>query len=326
MSQEQGGIVTDALAERITSRAERALFVMQDDGATFRVHPAAAVFPMLADDELRELAADIAANGLHHDIALDSEGRIVDGRNRYAACRIAGVEPTFVTVPPDTDVLAYILSENIRRRHLTKGQQAMAIAELLTLEEGKRTGARARTLESNVSEGHVSQATTIRRYASDLAPKVLAGTEPFDSAYQVARTRKRQHDDEQAAAEREANTDRIELERLRRVAPDIAADVPHRLSVREAVALHASRESAAREQRISMASSGERAYLFFDPGSRATPAERAVEIAAFLDPAAIPTRPDFSPERTERIGRTVLALAALLREAEESPRGHAARR
>ena len=62
------------------------------------VHPVAALFPMLADDEIEELAADIKARGLLQPIVLDAEGRVLDGRNRLAACEIAGVEPTFVTL------------------------------------------------------------------------------------------------------------------------------------------------------------------------------------------------------------------------------------
>jgi ParB-like chromosome segregation protein Spo0J len=55
------------------------------------VHPIAALFPMLADDELEELAADIKARGLLQPIVLDAEGRVLDGRNRLAACEKAGI-------------------------------------------------------------------------------------------------------------------------------------------------------------------------------------------------------------------------------------------
>src|SRR5580765_7417191 len=90
-----------------------------------RVHPAAAVFPMLSDDELQDLAEDIKVNGLLHPITLDAEGMLIDGRNRLAACKLAGVEPTFTTLNGH-DPVAFILSANIQRRHLSKGQQAAA--------------------------------------------------------------------------------------------------------------------------------------------------------------------------------------------------------
>ena len=52
---------------------------------------------MLADDELDELAADIKARGLLQPIVLDAEGRVLDGRNRLAACKKAGVKPDLIT-------------------------------------------------------------------------------------------------------------------------------------------------------------------------------------------------------------------------------------
>jgi ParB-like chromosome segregation protein Spo0J len=62
------------------------------------VHPVAALFPMLADDELEELAADIKARGLRLPIIRDKEGKtLIDGRNRLVACEKAGVQPDFIT-------------------------------------------------------------------------------------------------------------------------------------------------------------------------------------------------------------------------------------
>ena len=62
------------------------------------VHPATALFPMLADDELEELAASIKARGLRFPIIRDKEGKtLIDGRNRLVACEKAGVQPDFIT-------------------------------------------------------------------------------------------------------------------------------------------------------------------------------------------------------------------------------------
>jgi hypothetical protein len=58
-------------------------------------HPAADRFPLLAGDDLAELAEDIRANGLLEPIWLWNEVDVclwlLDGRNRVAACKIAGV-------------------------------------------------------------------------------------------------------------------------------------------------------------------------------------------------------------------------------------------
>ena len=67
--------------------------------STRRCTPAAAVFPMLADDELRELADDIRVQRAVAPILLDADGVLVDGRNRLAACNLAGVRPRFESCP-----------------------------------------------------------------------------------------------------------------------------------------------------------------------------------------------------------------------------------
>jgi hypothetical protein len=68
-------------------------------------------------EPLDELAEDIKANGLREYIRLWQD-KIIDGRNRYAACRIAGVEPTYKDVKfRDADAaLAYVISRNLKRR------------------------------------------------------------------------------------------------------------------------------------------------------------------------------------------------------------------
>src|ERR1700674_2668677 len=91
------------------------------------VHPVAALFPMMSDEELDELAADIKANGLLNPIVLDEKGILIDGRNRQEACRRAQVEPTYAALN-GADPVAFIMSANVSRRHLNKGQQAMAVA------------------------------------------------------------------------------------------------------------------------------------------------------------------------------------------------------
>src|SRR5262249_60772973 len=57
------------------------------------VDPAAELFPLMQGKELEDLAANIQANGLINPIPTH-KGVILDGRNRYRACLLAGVRPT----------------------------------------------------------------------------------------------------------------------------------------------------------------------------------------------------------------------------------------
>jgi ParB-like chromosome segregation protein Spo0J len=99
------------------------------------IHPAAEAFPLMSESELRELADDIKTNGLAHAIVRDA-GMILDGRNRLAACEIAGVEPRFEEYT-GKDPVAYVISANIHRRHLTTDQKREVIAKLLKADPSK---------------------------------------------------------------------------------------------------------------------------------------------------------------------------------------------
>jgi hypothetical protein len=59
-------------------------------------------------------------------------GKILDGRNRWLACRSADVEPVFREYEGDQPV-QYVLSMNLRRRHLTISQRATVAADLANL-------------------------------------------------------------------------------------------------------------------------------------------------------------------------------------------------
>lgn len=92
-------------------------------------HPIADIFPMLSDDDLRGLSADIKANG-QRDPIIVFQGKILDGRNRYKACDLAGVVPRTTDFKGSkTEAMIFVWSTNFHRRHLTSSQAAMAVAE-----------------------------------------------------------------------------------------------------------------------------------------------------------------------------------------------------
>lgn len=159
-----------------------------------KVHPVADLFPMLADDELKELAEDIKARGLLQPIVLDAEGRVLDGRNRLAACELAGIEPTFATFDGD-DPDGYALSVNIARRHLTKGQQAMVVARALLVSNNSQESA---ANSAGLKQSRIAYAVTVRDHAPDLMEAVVSGAMGLDKAYEVARQRKTEADSVEA--------------------------------------------------------------------------------------------------------------------------------
>src|SRR5579871_127885 len=100
-----------------------------------KTHPAAEAFPPLEGLEFDALVADIKSHGLIHPITL-FRGKILDGRNRYRACTEAKVEPRFVEFDGD-DPIAFVVSANIKRRHLDESRRAMIAARLANMSEGR---------------------------------------------------------------------------------------------------------------------------------------------------------------------------------------------
>lgn len=113
-------------------------------------HPLANIFPWLegaANDALRE---DIRQNGIREPIVF-FDGAILDGRNRYQCARDLGIaypRREFGSDPLDgTDPLAFVISLNLTRRHLTESQRAMVAQRLENMQHG---GSRQREQDANL--------------------------------------------------------------------------------------------------------------------------------------------------------------------------------
>lgn len=99
----------------------------------YRIHPALAIFPWVDDDVFAGIVDSIARHGLISPIMLTHDRKtMVDGRIRYRACEVAGVEPRFETLPErytELMILDYIVSMNGARTHLTPDQRAVIEAD-----------------------------------------------------------------------------------------------------------------------------------------------------------------------------------------------------
>ena len=99
----------------------------------YNFHPACLAFPLLPDAELSELAEDIKLRGLLQPVVV-FRGQILDGRNRLAACEMAGVPPRFTEWPGGGSPVEWVISTNLHRRHLTASQRAVVALDILPLD------------------------------------------------------------------------------------------------------------------------------------------------------------------------------------------------
>jgi hypothetical protein len=101
------------------------------------VHPIAEVFPMLDDASFEQLCADIAAVGLQRQLVV-WRGELIDGRNRMRALIQLGRDPGEYcrALADDADPVAFALSANLHRRHLTESQRAMIGQRVKELRSG----------------------------------------------------------------------------------------------------------------------------------------------------------------------------------------------
>jgi N6-adenosine-specific RNA methylase IME4 len=98
-------------------------------------HPLEGIFPLMEGQEFDDLVADIKVHGQHEPIVIYQD-QILDGRNRYRACVAAGVECASVPYTGN-DPLGYVISLNLKRRHLNDDQRRMVAARLANFGRGR---------------------------------------------------------------------------------------------------------------------------------------------------------------------------------------------
>jgi ParB-like chromosome segregation protein Spo0J len=137
---------------------------MMVEQSAIRVHPLSDIFPAMPDAEYKQLAKDIARNGLLEDILLFDE-QILDGRHRYRACIDNDIEPRFRKYEGD-DPVGVALALNLHRRQLTAGQRALIAAELADEKPG---GARVRAQKCALTHAEAAELCSISARQVDKA-------------------------------------------------------------------------------------------------------------------------------------------------------------
>lgn len=163
-------------------------------------HELASIFPMMTEKEMAVLADDIKTNGLQNPIILH-DGKILDGRNRYEACRIAGKEPDFVNYTGD-DPFRFIISLNLHRRHLDESQRAVIASRVANMTPGRKWESNSADLRNNisqpeaarlfnVSERMIQTVKAIERDAPERIADIEAGHMTATKVYTLIKTEER---------------------------------------------------------------------------------------------------------------------------------------
>lgn len=260
-------------------------------------HPAAGIFPLMGEEELKALAADIREHGQRHPIVRDGDGLIVDGRNRLAACELAGVEPRFEDVN-GSDALALVVSLNVKRRNLTAAQRAIAAAEAwdqVAVKNDRRRDVLA--VMFDVSTGYVQQARALVERDPAGAEQVKAGVVSLREAY-----------DDLMRRDGRARSQVSDLQRLRAEHPDLAEAVGSDvLELREA--LERAEERAEEERKLRYAATMnviDGLRLLEQPSSP----DDAARAAALIDEDMAAARGEkITPERLRQVATFTSALA-----------------
>ena len=221
------------MTEQIMGGAGAALQVTPDAPTTeplsgtalegYPIHPAASLFPMLGATEMASLAADIAARGLLNPIVL-ANGAVLDGRNRLVACHISRIDPRFEEWrDPGCGPTAWVISQNLHRRHLNESQRAMIADSLATLGDGVRADRQGSSIDAptqdkaaellKVGRAQVQRARKVREQA---APETVKAIENGEKTITAAL---REIKEEKREARREENRAAISGADIRQAVP-----------------------------------------------------------------------------------------------------------
>lgn len=163
-------------------RPSGAVVTIGTGGNRIKVHKAADVFPLLEGKAFEELCQSIERNGLLHQIVVDRDGILLDGRNRFLACEKVGVHrgKSIVFGGGPEAQLDYIADVNMVRRHLTAKQRKDIAVDMVPLyADAAKQRQRAGTLASDDAKGKATEkAAKAMGLSTSTVERALAATKP----------------------------------------------------------------------------------------------------------------------------------------------------
>jgi hypothetical protein len=188
----------------------------------FALHKFCEIIPPCTEKEYAELKADIKDNGLRLPIKI-FDGKILDGRSRYQACVDLEAEGHPVEFKQEVffsstkevsadDALHYVISMNVKRRHLSASQRAVIFAKLVTTKLG---GDRSVILPTEITQELAAKLAGVATKTVTDAVKVLERPElakkVLDGELAVATAAKQIREEEEAEKKQsEASKDGVE--------------------------------------------------------------------------------------------------------------------
>jgi hypothetical protein len=152
-------------------------------------HPIASKLPMLEGDEMDKFAKDIADHGQREPVIIH-ENQVVDGRNRQKAALMRGIRPQFRHYNQMIDggsILELIISQNLRRRHLSPDQLGAYAVEFMPFLEKEAADRRTANLPK-APNGAFGDSQVLTPEKVEKAPPARKGKSAAHAAAKVGGT------------------------------------------------------------------------------------------------------------------------------------------
>jgi hypothetical protein len=140
-------------------------------------HPLANIFPLLEGEAFKALVEDIKKNGQREKIKLH-DGKILDGRNRYRACKEGIRKPEYEDLPPSTDPLAFVISANLHRRHLNETQRGIVAAKIANMRRGGKDANPSKDGFAKTSQADAAKLLNVSPKTVERASKLVGADMP----------------------------------------------------------------------------------------------------------------------------------------------------